>query len=51
MSESYVEQWKILRAAKAAGWPGESPPVLGGYYADKAVAEARQYLKDRGVIT
>lgn len=42
----YEKEWADLYAAKAMGWPGQVPGVLGHYTADLAVAEARRWLAE-----
>lgn len=43
----YEEQRRILLRAYQAGWRGEWPGVLGGYYAEKVVKAAQAYLEEQ----
>lgn len=42
----YAEQRDLVERAKANGWTGKEPSVLGTYSGDKAVEEAAKFMLD-----
>lgn len=44
---NYIQQREVFQKAIALGWTGKEPSVLGGFYADKSLKEALEFLKGR----